>query len=102
PFADRMNEAALLGDGNERARRDLAAGGMLPAGERLEAGDRPVDAGLGLVIGHELVVLDGGAQVLQQRSTLAQAVIHVRLEEADRTAPIGLRAVERGIRVTKQ
>ena len=39
PAADRQDRAVLLGDLDELARRDEAAVGMLPADERLEAGD---------------------------------------------------------------
>jgi hypothetical protein len=39
PFAERQDEAGLLGQRNEVERRDHAALGVVPAQQRLEAGD---------------------------------------------------------------
>ena len=39
---------------------------------------------------------------MQQRAPLAQPMIHLRLEEADRAAPVRLRPVERGIGIADQ
>ena len=47
PFADRDDEAALLGERNEVAGRDQAALRMLPAHQRLEADDLAVDLASG-------------------------------------------------------
>ena len=75
---------------------------MLPARQRLEADDLAVDAGLRLIIDHQLALLDGGAKIVQERAALAQALIHVGLEEADRPASFGLGPVERGIGVGEE
>jgi hypothetical protein len=97
-----MDQPALLGDRNEGRGRHLAALRMLPARQRLEADDGAVDAALRLVIGDELAALDRAAQILQQRAPLAQAVIHIGLEKADRAAPFRLGPVQRGVGVAEQ
>jgi hypothetical protein len=38
---------------------------------------------------------------MQDRTALAQAMVHIRLEEADRSTSLGLRPVERGIGVAE-
>jgi len=51
PRADRANQAALLGEGNEFVGLDPAAVGLRPADQRLDARDRAVvDAHLRLVV----------------------------------------------------
>src|SRR5215472_4643296 len=97
-----MNEPALLGDRNEGRGRHLAARRMLPARQRLEADDLAIDARLRLVIGDELAALDRAAQILKQRAAFAQPLVHIGLEEADRTASFRLGAVERGIGVADE
>ena len=88
--------------GDERVGWDQPARGMLPAGERLESEDLAVDLGLRLIVQDELVVRDRRAQIVLQRVALAQAPVHVGVEEADHVAAVGLGAVERGIGVGEQ
>jgi len=78
-----------------------AAHRMMPARQRLEPDDLAVDTRLRLIVDHDLVALDGRAQVVQHRAALAQAMIHVGLEEADRAASFRLGPVERGIGVAQ-
>ena len=79
-----------------------AAGRMLPAHQRLEADDLAADARLRLVVQGELVALDRRAQILLQRAPLAQPLVHVGFEEADRAAAVRLGAIERGVGVAEQ
>ena len=102
PFADRHDEPAFLGERDEGAGRDQATLRMLPARQRLEAGDLAVDARLRLVVQHQLAALDRRSQVVLERAPLAQPLVHVGLEEADRAAPLGLGAIERGVGVAEQ
>src|SRR5262245_36714530 len=80
----------------------MPAGGMLPARQRLEADDLAVDPRLRLVMDQQLVLLDRGAKVVQERTPLAQALVHVGLEEADRAASFGFRPVKCGIGVGEE
>ena len=84
------------------AGRDHAAGRVMPAHQRLEADDLAADPGLRLIVEHELAVRNGRAQLLLERAPLAQALVHVGLEEADRAAPFRLGAIERGIGVADE
>ncbi len=51
PFADREDQAGFLGERHEQAGRDHAAGRMVPADQRLEAGQL-----LGLGVDHRLIL----------------------------------------------
>ncbi len=102
PFAHRDDQAALLGERNEGAGRDHAALRMLPAHQRLEADDLAVDARLRLVMQRQFAALDRRAQLLLQRAPLAQPLVHVGFEEAERAAPLRLGAIERGVGIGDQ
>ena len=64
PFADRADQAGLLGDRDELGRRDQAELGMVPAQQGLEAGDLAGFAGdQRLVVELELARVERLAQV---------------------------------------
>ena len=75
---------------------------MMPAHQRLEAGDLAVDMGLRLVVQLDLAAHDGRAQILLQRALFAQLLVHRRLEEADRSARFRFGAEQRGVGVGDQ
>ena len=62
----------------------------------------PSIEGLRLIVEEQLVACDGRAQIKLQREALAQAAIHLGIEEAGRMAAIDLGAVERGIGIGEQ
>ncbi|GJE04968.1 hypothetical protein AOPFMNJM_0261 [Methylobacterium jeotgali] len=95
PFAEARDEPDLLGEGNELGGRHPAALRMRPAQQRLEAAD-PLRAEVvdRLVMDLEGLRLDRVAQVLLQPAALVQAGVHVRLEETEAAAALGLGAVE--------
>ena len=93
------DEPALLGERNEGAGRDQPLARMVPAHQRLEAGDLAVDMRLRLVVQLELVARDGRAQILLQRALFAQLLVHRQFEEADRSARFRFGAEQRGIRI---
>ena len=93
------DEAAVLGQRNELARRDHAARGVLPAHQRFEPDDFAIDARLRLIIQRQLVLLDGRLQFVLQRAAFAQLFIHFRCKETNRTAALALGPVQRGVRV---
>ena len=76
---------------------------MIPAHQRLEAGDL---AGLQvenrLVVDLELAVGDGLAEVELQRAPQLQPLVHLALEEAVRAAAVALGEVERHVGVLQQ
>ena len=103
PFADRHDEADLLGERDERAGRHHAVLGMVPADQRLEAADlvaREIDDGL--VVQLELAGRQRLAQVVLQRAARLHLRVHLRLEEAVGAAAVALGAVERQIGVPDQ
>ena len=68
PFAERHDQAGLLGDRDELAGGISAALRMLPAHQRLEAGEPAVaELELGLIVELELVRAQRKAQVALQR-----------------------------------
>ena len=75
---------------------------MVPAHERLEAGDLAVDMRLRLVVQFNLVAHDGRAQILLQHALCTQLLVHRQFEEADRSAHFRFRAEQCGIRVGDQ
>ena len=75
---------------------------MLPAHQRLEADDLAADARLRLIVQGQFVALDRRSQFLLQHAPLAQPLVHVGLEEAERAAALRLGAVERGVGVADQ
>ena len=74
----------------------------MPAHQRLETDDGAVDARLRLIVQDEFALLDRRAQLMLKRAPVSQAFVHMRFEEADRAASIGLGAIERRIGVGEQ
>ena len=72
---------------------------MMPARQRLEAGDLAVDMRLRLVVQREFVARDRRAQILLQRAFFAQLLVHRQFEEADRAARFRFGAEQRGLGV---
>src|SRR5437879_848598 len=63
PIADGKNQPALLGGGNEVARRDKSAFWMTPADEGFEADDFAcTEVDFRLVVKHKFIPLEGPAQ----------------------------------------
>ena len=84
PAPDRLDQAAVLGDRDELGRVEQAALGVLPADQRLEAGDLAAAEGDDRLVGeHELVALERVAQLL------------LELEPAQRRAPASPRRTAR-------
>ena len=81
---------------------DHAEARMMPAHQRLEAGDLAVDMRLRLVVQLELVAHDGRAQILLQRALFAQLLVHRHFEEADRSARFRLGAEQCGVGIGDQ
>ena len=102
PFAERDDQPAFLGERDEGAGRHKPVARMMPAHQRLEAGDLAIDVGLRLIVKFELVARDRGAQVLLQRALLAQLLVHRHFEEPDRAAHLGFGAEQRGIGICHQ
>ena len=100
PIGD--DQPAFLGERDEGAGRDHAALRMLPAHQRLEADDLAVDARLRLVVQGQFAALDRRSQFLLQHAPLAQPLVHVGFEEAERAAALRLGAIERGVGVADQ
>ncbi|MCY1276714.1 hypothetical protein D9M70_253820 [compost metagenome] len=82
PVADLGDQAELLQHRHELRRGDQPAARVLPAQQRLGAGQAAAVAGeLRLVVQGELVLLDGAAQVAFQLQALQRAGVHFRLVE---------------------
>src|SRR6202008_3650785 len=88
---------------NEFGRRNVAALGMIPAQQRLEARDL---AGLQqqdrLIMDLELAVGDRLAQVELEQAARLQPLVHLALEEAMGAAAVALGEVERHVGVLQQ
>ena len=98
PGAELDDQAAVLGDGDEFARRNFAAGRVRPAAERFDA-----DHGLAALVDDRLVqqlqaiVLDRLAQVAFEQLAVGQVGIHRRVVDAGAVAALVLGAVERHV-----
>ena len=94
PFADRHDQAGLLGQRDEVQRRQHAAVGMVPAHQRLDADDL---AGIqrhdGLVVQQHLVAVQRPAQVILQVQHRHCALVHAGVEQGDLCLAVALRAV---------
>src|SRR5690606_38676834 len=99
PLAELVDEVRFLGGRDERRRRDVAAIGMLPTHQRLEADD---DVILGpddrLIMQLELVRRERLAQVVDQQAALFLLVLEVGRIEAELPAPAVLRGIESEVR----
>ena len=107
PFAHFDDQAAFFRQRNEIAGRDKAAGRMHPARQRLEAGDVVADnvlagGGLRLVVQRQFAVADRRGQILMQRAAIADLLVHLGLEQADRAARFRLGAEQRGVGIGEQ
>ncbi len=92
------DQAAVLGDGDEAAGLDLAQGRVVPTGQGLEADDLArLQVHQRLEVGHDVLVLDGLQQFALQTVALADGLVHLRLEEPQRRAALGLGSVERDV-----
>jgi len=101
--ADRHDEAGFLGQRDEIGRADQATLRMHPAQQRLGLVDAPAaQADDGLVVQHELVVVDRGAQVLHQLLAPEGCLLHRTDEVVEAVAPGILGAVHRLIGVADQ
>ena len=94
------DQADLLGDGDEFGRRHAAHLGMIPARQRLEAGDRavlqPHDR---LIEDRDLVALERAAQFGFERQAVGLARAHRRLEHLDAVAADALGVIHRKLGV---
>ncbi len=103
PFAERQDQSGFLRQRDEISRRDHAALRVVPAHQRLEAGNL---AGLQikdrLVVNLELAVGDGLAQVELERAARLQTLVHLALEEAMGAAAVALGEVERHVGVLQE
>ena len=98
PFADLVDQPGLLGDRYEFARRHQSALGMLPAQQRLEAGDA-VAAKVEERLEHQKQLVPAMAPSRSDCSALRSRddLVVAGLEEADRAGARFLGAIERGI-----
>ena len=100
PLAHARDEADVLGERDELARRQDALLGVPPADEGLDADDRsvpqPVD---GLVVQDELAARKGPPEARLEGGALLRLFLHFPREELEAVAPRLLRAVHRGVDV---
>ena len=93
-------EADLLGDGDELGRRAAAHLGMIPARQRLEAGDRAVlEPHDRLIEDRDLVALERAPQLRFERQPIGLARPHRRLEQLDAVAADALGVIHRELGV---
>ena len=103
PAADRDDQPALLGERDELEGRDQAAGGVAPAQQRLDAGDRAVaQADERLVVQLELVALERPLQIGAQLQARHDLLVHGRLEHAVAALALALGDVHGRVGVADQ
>jgi hypothetical protein len=103
PEAEVDDRAGVLGQADELRRTEPAPRGMLPAHERLDAGDAAtVELDDRLVVDLELAGLDRRRQVGTELEAVDRAAMELLLEDADRTDAALLRAVHRDVGVAQQ
>ena len=107
PLAHLDDQAAFLRERNEFARRDEAAHRMHPARQRLEADDLALATvwramRLRLIMQRQFAVLDRDRQILVQHAAVADLLVHLRLENADRAARFLLGAEQRRAGIGQQ
>ncbi len=103
PFAERADQAAILGHRDEFAGRDKAFGRVFPAQqgfERYDVGRRHVEQGLEVEL--ELAALHRRLQVLFHLQPDQQLLVHFRLVEAPVVAAFRLDAIERQVGARQQ
>ena len=103
PAADRLDQAAVLGDRDELAGVEQAALGMVPAHQRLEADDLAAAQGdHRLVVQLELVAVERVAQLALGLEPAHGAGPHLGVEDLAAPAPALLRPVHRRVGVADQ
>ena len=103
PRADGVDEAALLGDGNEPPRRDGAQLRMLPAQERFDAAQAAgggIDARL--IVQRKLVALDRAAQARLHVEPLLGAQVEILRDVVHLVAAAALGLVHRHVGMAHQ
>ncbi len=103
PVAQRQDQPAAFGNGNEGVRAQQAQFGVLPAHQRLGT-DQPAAIGpeLGLVMQHHFIALHRAAQFLQQLELAVGADVHRLGEERIAVPPRILGVVHGRIGVRHQ
>ena len=103
PVADRLEQAHLLGVGDELVGQDEPAVRVVPAQQRLDRvdplGRHPHDW---LVVQLELVLGDRPPQARGQRQALERIVVAEAVVDGRRRAPAALALVHRGVGVAQQ
>src|SRR5690348_7553938 len=98
PFAHRDDEAAILEDRNELSGRDDAAGGMLPAQQRLGAAwPLALQLEFRLVEEPELAALERAMQLAAQERACARTLVDLRGVEMEGIAARLLGAIHRRV-----
>jgi hypothetical protein len=100
-LADRAHQARALGGGDEGVRGEQPVLGVAPAHERLHAGERAVQARLGLVAQLELARRDAVAQLADQRQALAAVGVALGPVGPD-AGPLALGGVHGDVGVLEQ
>src|SRR5208282_3537447 len=100
PAADSKNETTFLGKGHEERGARKPSLRVVPAYQCLDAGDFACgEIYLRLIVQHELVSLEGVAQVAFERLALDSLRIHFGREELEIVAAAFFGVVHRGIRM---
>ena len=100
PAADGQDGAVLLRQLDELAGRDEPALGMLPANERLDAGQTSrVEAHDGLVDDAQLLQLDSSLELRAELVALADDGVHARIEDGEAGLAVGLGQIHRDVGV---
>ena len=103
PFAERNDQARVLGDRDELRRRHQPLVRLRPAQQRFGAADAPRgEVDQRLVVQHELAVLERAPQVGLGREAAAHALGHLRAEELVVGAARLLGVIHRGVGVAHQ
>src|SRR6266508_3653776 len=103
PGADRDQQAGLLGKGDEAARGQQPPGWVLPAHQRLQAGDPPAGkVNDRLLAKAELVAVQGAAQIGLQLGAVDDSGAHARVEDPKARSAVGLGLVHGHVGVTDQ
>ena len=102
PHRQRLDELGALGHGQELTRLQQPALGVLPANERLDAVHLAgAEVELRLVVQHELVALEGQAQLLLHHERVRGVLLARGLVDDDAGGAV-LALVHRGVRVLQQ
>ncbi len=103
PAPDRLDQPAVLGDGDELGGFEQPAMRVPPPDQRLEAGDLATGKGdHGLVVKEQLLAVDSLAQLLLELETAQGAGAHLGVEELRTGATLFLGPVHRRVRVADQ